>query len=182
MPGARCRKLVWIGWRLDGRADAAGEVEEGEERAPRGRARRAPRCTFSPPRMPVSQSCDQRHPRPGAARRRRGCGGVGAIIRSLRAGADVGASITRRVDVQRLPRRLLPAEVLGALGARARRRRRGARGRPSGGRSPSPCRRGRAGRPAARSPRAISLSAEVFEVITATPEAIASITGRPKPS
>src|SRR4051794_30541098 len=111
MPGARWRKLVRIGC-----DSIAGLTLPGKwKRVNSGAAGKRPpstSITFSPPRMPVSQSCTSATRGWGEAGTGMGKGleGVGAITVFPRS-----FSLDHRaVDVQRLPRRLVPAEVLGA--------------------------------------------------------------------
>src|SRR3954447_17081725 len=116
MPGARWRKLVRIGGDSIAGLTLPGKWKRVKSGAP-GKSPPNASSTFSPPRMPVSQSCTSAT---------RGCGGAGA---GMGKGLDGVGAITvppllscvtscndRVVDVQRLPRRLVPAELLGAAG------------------------------------------------------------------
>src|SRR3954454_22345999 len=112
MPGARWRKLVRIGCDSIAALTLPGKWKRVKRGAP-GKSPPSASSTFSPPRMPVSQSCTSAT---------RGRGGTGAGMGN---GLDAVGAITscfpsllscdhRLVDVQRLPRRLVPAELLGA--------------------------------------------------------------------
>src|SRR5947208_7802807 len=114
MPGARWRKLVRIGCDSIAGLTLPGKWKRVKRGAP-GNSPASASSTFSPPRMPVSQSCTSAT---------RGCGGAGA---GMGKGLEGVGAITgcfpsllsfndRAVDVQRLPRRLVPAELLGAAG------------------------------------------------------------------